>query len=276
MPRGPSLPMSRFNSTRCVTLARASTSRATTTTIRAKQGKRYRISHKRRVQEHRHARRGGGKGDLPAARGNEPRDVVVEHNTVGSHRQRSWSFTGNENGAPAVNQRVHLPRQPDAPQHLRRQRRWARAVGWRRLLFALLQRAYPFEHNALAGGNPARYPAWEPFPAGQRVRRRVREHRPKGVHARSRKPFPQHGIGRQRDRRGFRDADFRRQRDDAGSGPACAGAASGHPPPTGIDEPLVERGRVPSCARILQNSSHPRPLHSERLRSAVASRPKHR
>jgi hypothetical protein len=121
------------------------------------QGSRYRISHN--LVYDINGERWGGSGNFLQV-GNEPRDVVIEHNTV-QHTGNVLTVYGKRDGAPAV---VDGFRFQD---NLMRHNRYgvkgdSLAIGSATL--GAYFRSLTFERNALAGGRESDYPAGNYFP----------------------------------------------------------------------------------------------------------------
>jgi hypothetical protein len=121
------------------------------------QGRRYRISHN--IFHDIGTDGWGGKGIFLQI-GNEPRDIIVEHNTV-DHSGMVISVYGTRNGAPIVNNgfifRGNLLRHNTYGVK-------GEATGVGSATLDAFFSDYAFELNALAGGKASRYPAGNYFP----------------------------------------------------------------------------------------------------------------
>jgi hypothetical protein len=122
------------------------------------QGRRYRISHN--LVYDINGRTWGGTGTFLQI-GNQPRDVVVDHNTV-DHSGNAVTAYGKRNGAPAVVEGFVFR------DNLMRHNTYGVKGDSAGVGFATLDayfRGFVFVHNVLAGGRPSLYPAGNYFPS---------------------------------------------------------------------------------------------------------------
>jgi hypothetical protein len=122
------------------------------------QGRRYRISHN--LVYDIDGRTWGGSGTFLQL-GNEPRDVVVDHNTV-DHTGHAVTVYGRRNGAPAVVAGFVFR------DNLMRHNLYGvkgQSVGVGSPTLDAYFRGFVFAHNVLAGGRASLYPAGNYFPS---------------------------------------------------------------------------------------------------------------
>ncbi len=161
------------------------------------QGQRYRISHN--LVYDIDGETWGGSG-IFLQMGNQPRDIVVDHNTV-QHTGNVVTVYGKRDGGPAVVDGFVF--RDNLMRHNRYGVKGDSLNGGAATLDAYF-RGFTFERNVLAGGKASQYPAGNYFPTVDEFEAAFVNAADGELHARARQPFPQRGLGRQRARRGSR------------------------------------------------------------------------
>ncbi len=178
------------------------------------QGSRYHISHNL-VYDIDGATWGGSGNFLQM--GNQPRDVIVEHNTV-EHTGNVITVYGTRNGAPAVVEGFIFRN------NLMRHNKYgvkgeSLPVGSPTLDAYFT--SHRFERNALAGGKASAVPGRELLPDRGTVRHGLRQREAGQLRARPRQSVPQRRVRRRASRRGYGETEVGRCRLVA-----CAGRAA--------------------------------------------------